>query len=212
MALCAQRVISLILLPFLLGAAIGALLGNGSRRSRFITASLCGVQYAVLALRFGITVYCLQMWLLLGLLTAAALSDLKCMEIPDTIPIAAAIEFAVFLPFAERPLELLTQGLRGAAAIGGSMLILSWCADRLTGHDALGGGDIKLFMVLGLHFGIQKGTVAIAIACLLGLIFCAVRRIGKESPFPFVPAITAGAFITAVFGDRLIRLFLYAAG
>ena len=173
-----------------------------------IAAVICGVEYVLAAAKFGITWHCAHMCILFTLLNAAALFDLDTMEIPDIIHIIAACVFLVFLPLEGDIFNVFTRSLLGALLVGGAMLVISWCAERMTEREAIGGGDIKLFAVLGLHFGIIWGIFAVIASCVVGLVVCALKRIGKGSPFPFAPSIAIGAFMTAIAGEELINLYL----
>lgn len=211
MAISAQRIVTAIITAFCIGVIAGGVTVRKSRFNRRCAAAVIfGIEYALAAAQFGMTWHCARMCVLFTLLNAAALSDLDTMEIPDIIHIAAAGVFLVFLPLEGDILCTFTHGLIGALAVGGAMLFLSWCAERATGHEALGGGDIKLFAVLGLHFGAIGGTFAVIASCLVGLVICGLKRIGKGMPFPFAPSIAMGAFITAIAGEELINLYLCA--
>ena len=173
-----------------------------------IAAAICGVEYVLIAAKFGITWHCAHMCILFTLLNSAALFDLDTTEIPDIIHIAAAGVFLVFLPLEGDMLRTLIHGLSGALSVGGAMLFISWCAERIMEREAIGGGDIKLFAVLGLHFGIIGGIFAVIASCVVGLAVCALKRIGKGSSFPFAPSIAVGAFVTEMACEELINLYL----
>ncbi len=200
-----------ILLLFCVGAGIGAFLARKAAfHGMYVTALLCGAAYAVTAVQFGLTVQCVRFCILFALLTAASLADLRTMEIPDSVPFAAVCVFFLFLPFEKDVCDALLHGLVGMLPIGGGMLLLSWCADRWTGYETLGGGDIKLFAVLGLYFGFAGGMLAIALSCGCGLFACVALRIHKNEPLPFAPFIALGAFVTAIAGEDFARMALYA--
>lgn len=211
MALCDSGRGMTVLLLFCVGASVGAVLARKTAfRGMHVTALLCGAAYAVMAAQFGPTAECARFCILFALLTAAALADLHTMEIPDSVPFAAVCVFFLFLPFEKDVCDALLHGLVGMLPIGGGMLLLSWCADRWTGYETLGGGDIKLFAVLGLYFGLAGGMLAIALSCGFGLLACAALRIHKNEPLPFAPFIALGAFVTAIAGEDFTRMALYA--
>ena len=79
--------------------------------------------------------------------------------------------------------------LGAALAFGGGMLALSLAMDRILQKETLGGGDVKLFAVIGLYLG-AAGSL---FACVLGLLLAAALRRGPGQPFPFGPAVAAPA-------------------
>lgn len=184
---------------FCVGAAagVGAVWGFSPCRQPFAML-ICGAEYAFAVLRFGVTPHCLNMCILFRLLLRAAVSDLETTEIPDDIHLGAAGCFMAFLPFEPHMPFILARGILGAIVIGLAMLFLSWLAEAITGRESLGGGDIKLFSVLGLYFGPVGGDFLVTVSCAVGLVFCALNGIEKGTAFPFVPSIAVGAFITAM--------------
>ena len=209
MAIGAQKIVTAIIPTFIIGAVTGFVTASRYGFNRRLAASvICGIQYALTAARFGVTWHCAHMCILFTLLNSAALSDLDTTEIPDIIHIAAAGVFLVFLPLEGDMLRTLIRGLLGALSVGGAMFFISWFAERMTEREAIGGGDIKLFAVLGLHFGIIGGIFAVIASCVVGLVVCALKRISKSLPFPFAPSIAIGAFVTAMAGEELINLYL----
>lgn len=211
MAVSAQKIVTAIITAFCIGAIAGGVTVRKTGFNRRCAAAVIfGIEYALAVAQFGMTWHCVRMCVLFTLLNVAALSDLETMEIPDIIHIAAVGVFLVFLPLEGDILCTFIRGFIGALSICGAMLFLSWSAERATGHEALGGGDIKLFAVLGLHFGVIGGTFAVIVSSVIGLVICRLKRIGKGEPFPFAPSIAMGAFITAITGEKLINLYLCA--
>jgi prepilin signal peptidase PulO-like enzyme (type II secretory pathway) len=89
-------------------------------------------------------------------------------------------------------------------AIGGAMgflgpLAVTWLFYKLRGQIGLGGGDIKLYGILGVLLGPAGIMFNIFLSCMLGsiigLILIASKRMTKERPMAFGPAILlVGAF------------------
>ena len=101
--------------------------------------------------------------------------------------------------------------LVAALIFGGGLLILSLVMDRILKRDSLGGGDIKLFFVVGLYLGIAATLFSLLLACVLGLVFAFLRkRIGnsKNEQIPFGPSIAAAAAVMLLFGDPMVRWYL----
>ena len=80
--------------------------------------------------------------------------------------------------------------------------------DRLLGRDSLGGGDIKLFAVVGLYLGFVGTLFAVVIACVVGLALHALsgRRVGGRE-FPFGPSIALAAALMLLYGEPLVAWY-----
>ena len=76
------------------------------------------------------------------------------MIIPDGCLIVAAAAWVLFLPLTGMGWSGARGGLIAALVFGGGLLGLSLVMDRILKRDSLGGGDIKLFAVLGLYLGV----------------------------------------------------------
>ena len=167
-----------------------------------------GAGYVGIFAMFGLSWLTLEYLLLFTLLAASSLSDLRTLEVPDSLHIASIVVFAAFIMTHADPLHRLIDGLIGFAVYGAGMLVLSLVADKVYKKDTLGGADIKMLAVLGLFFGPVKMLLLLILSCLLGLAGAALAKAGLGKEFPFIPAITLGAYITALFADPIIEWYL----
>ena len=83
--------------------------------------------------------------------------------------------------------------------------MLSLLFDKVTGKDGLGGGDIKLFFMVGLFTGPLTGLFNLILSCIIGLIFALLR---KEHRIPFGPAISIASYISILFGSAVTGWYL----
>lgn len=89
-------------------------------------------------------------------------------------------------------------------AIGGAIgfgvpLLVTWLFYKLRGQIGMGGGDIKLYGILGLMLGPVGVIFNIFMSCLvgavIGLTMIALKKLSKDKPMAFGPAILiVGAF------------------
>ncbi len=195
----------------------------------YINLFACDITY--LALRNDLLICCLFV---------ITLVDYDSYIIPDSCIIAASVIWLAFTPVCggsgrwealkikitdegsvkEILLYLLTGLLVGAAILGISLIM-----DHILGVNTMGGGDIKLFAVMGLYLGALKSLFAVFAACILGLVFGIIfnklnskneekekdPKITKKS-FPFGPAIAVAFYIMLYCGDFLRNAYLGMIG
>ena len=130
------------------------------------------------------------------------------MIIPDGCHIAAAAAWLAALPFTFTGWGDVLKSVLAAVAFGGGLLAVSLVMDRLLGRDTLGGGDIKLFAVVGLYLGFIGSLFALMLACVVGLALQGLlRRRGGERAFPFGPSIALAAAAMLLYGEPLVRWY-----
>jgi leader peptidase (prepilin peptidase)/N-methyltransferase len=97
------------------------------------------------------------------------------------------------------------------AAIGfGGTLLVTWLFYKIRGQIGLGGGDIKLYGILGLLLGPTGIVFNIFLSCLVGatvgLILIALKKTTKDKPMPFGPSILLVASFQIFFSEYAHRL------
>lgn len=128
------------------------------------------------------------------------------MEIPDflTIPaIGVALLFQLFSRTLSWPFIL-----DGAIVIGGFFL-LQWVISHGTW---IGGGDIRLGVLMGLILGLWQGLLALFLAYILGallsVILLVMKRATRRSHIPLGPFLTASTIVMMFVGDRVVDWYL----
>jgi len=162
-------------------------------------------------LRFDLTVECLRNYVFICCLFCLSLVDLEVYEIPNGCLIIAALAWLGAIPFADDPLHALWTGLAVGVGFGAVMLLLSLVLDKIMKKETLGGGDIKLFAVVGLYLGLVGSLFSLIIACALGLILGAiVRKKSAENGgrIPFGPSIALSACFMLFFGQGIVNWYL----
>ncbi|MBR4798730.1 MAG: prepilin peptidase [Clostridia bacterium] len=178
--------------------------------ARYLVAELLFALVTVACLlTAGLTVTALRNWIFLCCLFCLSLVDYESFVIPNGCLIIAALAWAAALPFGEEPLTALWKGLLSGFVYGAGLLLVSLLLDKILKKDTLGGGDIKLFAVIGLYLGMVGTLFAVIFACVLGLLFAIARRAFKKEgeQIPFGPAIAASATLMLLFGSALVNWY-----
>ncbi|MFT8870915.1 MAG: prepilin peptidase [Sporolactobacillus sp.] len=164
-----------------------------------------GVLFLLAFLRANSLGVLLSGWLLVSLLMIVTVSDMEAMLVPDKIVLvflglAGALRmFWPTTPWWDAP----------AGALAGFLLLL---LIAVLSKGGMGGGDVKLFAVLGLLVGVKLVLIGFFFSTALGaLIGGAGRltgRIKKRQPVPFVPFIALGMLAAFFFGNSLFALYV----
>ena len=171
-----------------------------------ITELISMLIYLSVIMRFGFTLDAIRFIITGSLLFTASLVDIDIMEIPDRMSVFLCI--ASLLRIAAEGVSALPSMLIGFAAVSVPLLIVVLIAEHVLKKPAMGGGDIKLIAVLGLHFGAAETLLMLIIACIVGLIAAAASHKGTGREFPFGPSIATAAWITMLCGKNVITWYL----
>jgi leader peptidase (prepilin peptidase) / N-methyltransferase len=76
--------------------------------------------------------------------------------------------------------------------LGVALFVVPLLAVHLIAPDALGFGDVKLAVPLGIALGLVDWRYALAALCLASGLTAAVAMIGRRSTMPFAPGLVAG--------------------
>ncbi len=161
--------------------------------------------------RFGLTWGFAAGSILVLVLLAIFFIDLKHRIIPDVFTLPGII-LGFLLSFLVKSPTFL-QSLLGIAVGGGMFYLAAILGDLLFKKESLGGGDIKLAMMLGAFLGWQKIILILILSAVLGsliggLAMLCSGEVKKTRAIPFGPFLAIGALIAVFFGDALISAYL----
>lgn len=166
---------------------------------------LTGLLFVVSPLLLGWSSELFVSWTLISLFIIITVSDLKYMIIPDKVLLFFSIVFIIERFFF--PLHPWWSSLLGAA-VGFTLLLVI----AIVSKGGMGGGDIKLFAVIGLVLGAKLVLVSFFLSTFLGtiggIVGMAIGKSKKKQPIPFGPYIALGTLITYYFGNQIIQWYL----
>ncbi len=168
----------------------------------FITGILFLVSFVIL--RENMVEYILII-LFISLLVIITVSDMYYQIIPDTILL---VFFPVILILRLlSPIEMWYDGLLGGLLGFGFMYLIALYGKKRFKKDALGGGDIKLYLIIGLVLGYQTVFLSLLFASLIALIYSFIFR-KKGKYLPFVPFIAIGSLLSYFFGNAILEWYM----
>lgn len=130
--------------------------------------------------------------------------------IPDGISVPVIVIALATTAFPFTP--TLTQAILGALIPFGFFL----AQIMLSGGRWIGGGDLRLAIIMGIVLGPSKVFVALFLAYLtgsiIGLLFVIFRKKGLKERMPFGPFLCFGTFIALFYGQALIDWYFGLMG
>ncbi|WP_274362224.1 prepilin peptidase [Paenibacillus thermotolerans] len=143
--------------------------------------------------------------LLVSVLAVITHTDLKAMTIPDSV-VFTGVALALALRVLWHPLSFWNYA--AAAAIGFALLYLLAELSR----GGMGGGDIKLYLFVGLLLGVKLTLLSLFLASIFGMVYGISASLldpqKRRKPIPFGPFIAAGSFLSFLYGDTWVDSYL----
>ncbi|MFC5603959.1 prepilin peptidase [Sporosarcina koreensis] len=165
---------------------------------------LTGILFAYSYVRFGFSLELIIAILFISLLIIITVSDIAYMIIPDRVILPFAIALLILRWVI--PTSPWWDSLLGAA-VGFSVLYLI----AVVSKGGMGGGDIKLFFVIGLVLGTANTLLTLFLASLIGSVvgIYVLKKTGKgrKTPVAFGPSIAAAAVITYFYGTEFVEWY-----
>ena len=139
---------------------------------------------------------------LFSLLTVVAVIDWRTFEIPNGLNLAIFLLGVVQLVADRRNWALYLIGMCSVSLL----FLLLWF---ITHGNGLGMGDVKLMAAAGLLLGWPRILLAMILGSVSGAIIHTIRmRRGAGRKLAFGPYLSAGIWVAALFGERLIGAYL----
>jgi leader peptidase (prepilin peptidase) / N-methyltransferase len=175
---------------------------------------LNGVLTLLLFLRFGPTLAFAVLFLFCSALVVITFIDIEHQIIPDEISLPGIVVGFVLSFFLVGHSWL--NSLLGILLGGGSLLLVAYSYQRLTGKEGMGGGDIKLLAMMGAFLGWKAMPFIIfassLIGSLIGVSIMLLQKKDSKLAIPFGPYLAFGAVLYIFYGKSLIRWYLGLSG
>lgn len=171
-----------------------------------------GLLSGVVATHFGASWLCLAMLVFIWSLIALTMIDFDHQLLPDNIT----------LPLLW--LGLLVNTLLPDAGVGPADAVLGavigylalwsvyWAFKLLTGKEGMGYGDFKLLAALGAWMGWKVLLLIVILSSLVGAVVGIILLLfmgrDRNIPIPFGPYLAGAGFITLIWGEPLMSLYL----
>ncbi|MGB7063329.1 MAG: prepilin peptidase [Candidatus Zixiibacteriota bacterium] len=172
-----------------------------------VTAALLVIAY----LRFGLTWDFAARGILILLMILTFFIDLKHRIIPDVLTLPGVI-LGFLLSFLVDSPSVLNSAL-GAIAGGVIFYLAAVLGEALFKKESMGGGDIKLAMLLGAFLGWKSVILVFFLSAFFGTLIGGAalffsKQVKETRTIPFGPFLALGAVIAIFVGDAIISAYL----
>lgn len=161
---------------------------------------LTGLIFVLTYLEFGFNLKALLVLLIMSLLVVITITDIEERLIPNKILIWFGIPIFILSIFA--PLTNMTSRMIGFIGI----LIFFVLLLLITSGKGIGGGDVKLFLLLSLIFGAKNILIIFYISIVIGFVYGLFFLIKRKREIPFAPAIFLSVFIFLYLEDKITKI------
>lgn len=152
----------------------------------------------------------LRAWFFISVMIIIFVYDLKKYLILDRVIYPAIVIAILSMPvFLNGKLDQnIFWGIFLAAILGGGFFLFQYLVSR---GRWVGGGDVKMGVLMGLVLGFNGLLIALFFAYILGaiisLFLMAIKRKTIKDALPFGPFLASGTIISLFWGEFIIKLF-----
>jgi leader peptidase (prepilin peptidase)/N-methyltransferase len=104
------------------------------------------------------------------------------------------------------------DALIGVLIGGGVLWLIGEAYFRFSGHEGMGGGDVKMLAMIGAFLGWKLVLVTLVLSSVLGsmigLIVLAIRRGGLKYALPYGTFLALGALVASLAGDAIVNWYV----
>lgn len=174
---------------------------------------LTGILFLLVYNSYNLSIDTIYYLVLVSLLIIITFIDIDHYIIPDGLIILGAV-FAIAFNLLMGIVSI-NDMLLGALICGGGMLLLIYLIELAVKKEVMGGGDIKLFGMLGLFLGLKGGLLTILLSVYVGaiygiitIVYSKIKKQEYNSMIPYGPFISVGALVYVLYGTQIINWYL----
>ncbi len=144
------------------------------------------------------------------ILIAAAFIDIDEQMLPDDLTLLGL--WVGLLVSTHHVFVSPSEAIIGAISGYMTLWLLYWAFKLLTKKEGMGYGDFKLMACVGAWLGFKMLPVVVLISSFVGSVYGIVSILSRwhdrNQPMPFGPFIAIGAWISFLFGEPIMQLYL----
>ncbi len=174
---------------------------------------ILGILFIIIYNVHGLNFITINYLVLTSLLIIITFIDIDYYIIPDSMIILGSI-FELLFNLTNKGISI-RNSIIGGVVCSGVMLILITLIDLVVKKEVMGGGDIKLFFMIGLFLGLKLGLLTILLSIYVGafygivtIIYSKIKKQEYNSIIPYGPFISVGAIISVLCGTNIINWYI----
>lgn len=167
-----------------------------------------GFLFVIPYLIFGFTLDYLIAVILISVLLIESFSDIDDMIVIDKVWMIGCVPLLIIRVIQNNILEYLLS----SAILFSIMFFIAIIGKFIAKKDALGGGDIKIYLFIGLALTFPQGILSIFMASLFGLIYGIISIKDRNKYLPLIPFISIAVYISYLVGESVITWYLNLLG
>lgn len=168
---------------------------------------LYGVIAVLVAVKFGMKVNAIIMYLIIAVSVAIAIVDVMTYTVSGGLLIVLGVMSLYPLLMYGRPLD----NLYGLLVMSVFFLVIMFILP-----GSFGGGDVKYAAVLGAITGLEQSVVVLETAlvsgALCGIVYAVLKGDGFRIKIPFAPFLSFGLIISVLYGNEIMLLYYRIIG
>jgi len=171
------------------------------------------ILYMILLATCGVSLKLLEYMLISPLLVATLVIDIKQTIIPNRITLMLfeiGIIFTAIFGFDN--IDNLLQSVGGMLIGGAIFIIITLVGKVFVGKEAMGLGDVKLMIALGLIFGMKQilmiSVASFLIGAIISIILLIAHRKKNSDYIAFAPFIVIATFLVMLVPNNIMLLIL----
>ncbi len=106
----------------------------------------------------------------------------------------------------------LVEALIGVLLGGGVLWLIGEAYFRYSGHEGMGGGDVKMLAMIGAFLGWKLVLVTLVLSSVagsvIGLLVIAIRKGGMKYALPYGTFLALGALIASLAGESIVNWYV----
>jgi len=106
----------------------------------------------------------------------------------------------------------IVDALIGVLIGGGVLWLIGEAYYRYSGHEGMGGGDVKMLAMIGAFLGWKLVLVTLVLSSVLGsvigLIVIAIRKGGMKYALPYGTFLALGALVASLAGEAIVNWYV----
>jgi leader peptidase (prepilin peptidase)/N-methyltransferase len=106
----------------------------------------------------------------------------------------------------------IVDALIGVVVGGGVLWLIGEAYFRYSGHEGMGGGDVKMLAMIGAFLGWKLVLVTLVLSSvagsLIGLFVILIKRGGMKYALPYGTFLALGALVASLAGDRIVNWYV----